>query len=607
MVWLSLTLLTACAGSSDSPPITGGVRVASITLSPTTASLEVGATQRLSALASDAQGLAISGKAMDWSSSNVAVATVVAGFNGAVVTAVAPGNATITAAADGISSTVAFTVLATRECSVPDISDMAVGEVRTLTASQKALLCVGASGIGAEYKLVLLNIGAPTSVTLEANGTAPIAQTASLNDAARLSAQSALQSAFASWSDVGFMQRSAESMGAMLSDRAAPSVKRSAALSAAVPNEGDIVTLRADFSTSGCTGVKTRTARVVKVTRNLVVYADETPSSPGYTNAQMAALAATFDTLVYPMDTLNYGLPGDLNSDGHISVFFTPAVYVIGALGVFTSRDLESVTTCPGSNEQEMVYLGVPETSRGSSAGSVDSMFRYAPYLFAHELQHAISHNLAGQSKSLPLNEAISYSSAELLFYKFTGLTPRSNIGRIGSPEIGAELVWSSGLQSNYLSYVQRPDLGSVLSTNVDALSIGSLWHLMRFAIDRQAGDDAMGWRALTRATQISGAGAVFGNFSELLRAWAVSHVVDDVVPNIATQYTFPSWNLRANVRGTYPLTERELLSNALTANLGNSGAAYFRFRVNAGSTGAIRARTNGNTPTVDMMLVRAK
>src|SRR2546427_7274512 len=83
------------------------VPVASVTVSPATASVTVGATSQLTATAKDANGTALSGRVVTWATSNAAVATVSAS---GLVTGVAAGAATITATSEGQSGTSALTV-----------------------------------------------------------------------------------------------------------------------------------------------------------------------------------------------------------------------------------------------------------------------------------------------------------------------------------------------------------------------------------------------------------------------------------------------------------------------------------------------------------------
>lgn len=77
--------------------------VASIAIDPGSATLSPGETRPFTATLRDAHGGALAGRSVAWSSSNAAVASVNAGTG--VVTAVAPGSATIRASSDTVSAT----------------------------------------------------------------------------------------------------------------------------------------------------------------------------------------------------------------------------------------------------------------------------------------------------------------------------------------------------------------------------------------------------------------------------------------------------------------------------------------------------------------------
>lgn len=86
----------------------GCAGVASVSVAPAPASVEVGATLQLSATPKDGGGASLAGCAVTWSTSAAAVATV--GASG-LVTGVAVGPATITATGGGVSGTSAVTVV----------------------------------------------------------------------------------------------------------------------------------------------------------------------------------------------------------------------------------------------------------------------------------------------------------------------------------------------------------------------------------------------------------------------------------------------------------------------------------------------------------------
>ncbi len=85
------------------------VPVASVSVSPATASVAAGSTLQLTATPRDANGNAVSGRAVSWQTSNSAVATVSAT---GLVKGVAVGSATITATSEGKNGTAVITVTA---------------------------------------------------------------------------------------------------------------------------------------------------------------------------------------------------------------------------------------------------------------------------------------------------------------------------------------------------------------------------------------------------------------------------------------------------------------------------------------------------------------
>jgi uncharacterized protein YjdB len=84
--------------------------VASVTVSPASASVEAGTTQQFTATPRSVSGETLSGRVLTWTSSNTGVATIT---SSGLVTGVAAGTTTITAATEGISGTATVTVTVT--------------------------------------------------------------------------------------------------------------------------------------------------------------------------------------------------------------------------------------------------------------------------------------------------------------------------------------------------------------------------------------------------------------------------------------------------------------------------------------------------------------
>src|SRR5712691_5573882 len=113
------------------------VPVATVTVSPGSATVLAGQAVHLTATPKDASGNPLSGRTVTWSSSNTSVA--IADVNGNV-TALAPGSATITATSEGQSGTAAITVTSVAVNSVtvsPAPASVPQGQTVQLTATAK--------------------------------------------------------------------------------------------------------------------------------------------------------------------------------------------------------------------------------------------------------------------------------------------------------------------------------------------------------------------------------------------------------------------------------------------------------------------------------------
>src|SRR2546428_699411 len=134
------TITATSEGKSGGSAITVNpvaVPVVSVAVTPASATLPAGQTMQLAATPKDANGNPLSGRAVGWSSSNTAVATVNAG---GLVTSVAAGSATITATSEGQSGTAAITVTAVPVASVavtPAAASLQTGGTVQLTAIPK--------------------------------------------------------------------------------------------------------------------------------------------------------------------------------------------------------------------------------------------------------------------------------------------------------------------------------------------------------------------------------------------------------------------------------------------------------------------------------------
>jgi trimeric autotransporter adhesin len=141
------------------------VPVASIVVSPTLDTIVVGQTTQLAATARDAGGSALAGRVITWRSSDDAIAAV---SSAGLVTAVAPGAATVTAAIGNVTSPARVVVRARPVASVivsPSQVSLAVGATTALTA-----LVTDAQGTPIAGKTVSFSSNATGVATVSAAG-----------------------------------------------------------------------------------------------------------------------------------------------------------------------------------------------------------------------------------------------------------------------------------------------------------------------------------------------------------------------------------------------------------------------------------------------------
>src|SRR5213594_4416639 len=141
--------------------------VASVSVTPATATIGVGQTAQYAAITRDAFGNPLGGRTVTWSSSNPAVATV----NGAgQATGVAVGAATLTATSEGKSGTAAITVTTVPVASVtvsPATATVQVGQTMQLAAAPK-----DANGNSLSGRTITWASGSTAVATVSASGRA---------------------------------------------------------------------------------------------------------------------------------------------------------------------------------------------------------------------------------------------------------------------------------------------------------------------------------------------------------------------------------------------------------------------------------------------------
>lgn len=408
----------------------------------------------------------------------------------------------------------------------------------------------------------------------------------------------------------------------------------------AAPNVGDILKLNSQ-ALQGCTNAAIKNGIVKAVGTHSIVVADPENPSGGYADADYRAFAATFDTLVYPLDTENFGIPTDISGYGKIILFFTTAVnkltpsnagYVIG--GFFFARDLYPKTArsglpaCSASNEAEMFYLLVPDPSgtiNGNQRSTTD-VNRLNLTTLAHEMQHLINASRrlyvntgATANEETWLDEGLSHVAEELLYYRISGHSSRDNLNlmAVGGTSTQSTLFSSYMLQNFGRLYerLRNTENTSPYAPNDSLSTRGAIWSFLRYAAGRQPtiAAEATFFRSLVNSTStgLANLNTVLpsGELTTYLNDWSVATLADDyaLLPQaqLDDRYKFPSWNFRSIYPSlrfgsseplrVYPLGVRTLRGNASQRlSLAGGGAGYLRFAVGTNRNGVISLSNNG-------------
>jgi hypothetical protein len=642
-------LLAVAAGACDSPS-DSGADVASVAVTPAERTIATGETVQLSANVRDEESQLVSDVTVAWSSLEENVATVT---QTGLVTGVRTGTARIVASAEGFADTATITVIgAAAECDAPGAGiSLTVGQSVQRSGAAASLLCLEGGTAGAEFTVIPFHASSNTSVNslvavrANAAGLSPVTgpPNPSLLPRSVLGGLAAADERVAD--DGGFHARLNAASYARLKPLAASARaayrRRTAAgprfqLNQTGPTVGTLLELNTSTE-SPCEEPDNRTGRVVAVSQRAVIVADIDNPANGLTTADYEHVAATFDTLVYPINVANFGTPADVDGNGRSIIFYTRAVneltpansdFVVG--GFFYVRDLfprepDNVAPfiCPSSNEAEIFYMlaADPGGTVNGNAHSVQDVKESTIATVGHEFQHLINASrrlyVLGTDnfdEDVYLNEGLSHIAEELLFYHRAQRAPRQNLGNAilasGTASREAFIQFSQQNESRYGEYLRNPETNSPYRNNDDLGVRGAAWAFLRYVADQRAGNDQQLWFNLVNndATGLANLQEVLGqNPVPLARDFAVSVYTDDAVAGIPAIFTQPSWNHRSiyqNVSGGFPLRVRPLTSGIpVDVTLASGGATFLRAGVAANRRGSVQL-TSGNAALPDVVTV---
>ncbi len=161
------SIIATSEGKSDTAVVTVAAPVASVTVTPASASLFVGGTQQFTATTRDSAGGVLTGRVITWTSTAPAVATVNAS---GLATAVSAGSASIIATSEGKSDTSVVTVSVVPVASItvtPASATIAVAGTQQFTATTR-----DSAGAVLTGRVITWVSTAPAVATVNASGRA---------------------------------------------------------------------------------------------------------------------------------------------------------------------------------------------------------------------------------------------------------------------------------------------------------------------------------------------------------------------------------------------------------------------------------------------------
>jgi hypothetical protein len=532
-----------------------------------------------------------------------------------------------------------------------DAETPAVGAV--ITGISGTAACVGGGSAGAQYVLIPFNadtLSAKRTFQVQATGVvAPTSASLAIQPGANASAiLSQLGSERMVRRDVDFEERLRARERSL--SRLIPAARRRAALRsqttgasrAVIPANvavGQLLELNTNAD-DPCENPVFATGRVVALTPRSIVVADTTNPTGGFTDEDFRQIAKTFDEVVDPVNTANFGEPADIDNNDRILLFFTRSVNAMTPAdnkgsyvgGFFYGRDLfptastRDLEGCPSSNFGELFYLLVPDPTGivNNNKFSTTDVREIAISIVAHEYQHLINTSrriyVSTTARELEvgwLNEGLSHIAEELLFYAQSGFAPREDLD---PPKIRKSQrtldAFNNDMGANfgrYQEYLENTAENSPWADNDSLATRGATWSLLRYAADQKGGTQASTWKALVNGGPVGFANLerVFGtSATALTRNWATT-VFTDNLAGVSARYQQPSWNFRAifpliTDPSSFPLKTVTLADGvSQSVSLVGGGSAYLRFQVPAGGDGRI---SWGSLPSkVQMTVVRTR
>ncbi len=304
-----------------------------------------------------------------------------------------------------------------------------------------------------------------------------------------------------------------------------------------------------------CQTLVTVIAKALYVGAHAAIYVDTLAPPGGFGPADLQQLGAQVDSVLYPIDTVAFGAPSDIDGNGVVLLLLTRAVNALTPasacqspiVGYSLGVDLAPSTRAQFNNG-EVFYGVVPDPSGifGCDLTTAAALASLAP-TFIHEFQHMISFNQhvllrGGDPEALWLNEGLSRLAEELGGRHYDSL---------GADSVGDNFLLSD-LYDAFL-YEETPAPNPLVTTTSPTAfeTSGAGWLFVRYLVDQYGTGvtQRLEQTALQGGSNVAGATGL--PLATLLGRWALAMYVSDLpgfTPDSAL--TYRTWAFRTTFLG---------------------------------------------------------
>jgi hypothetical protein len=395
-------------------------------------------------------------------------------------------------------------------------------------------------------------------------------------------------------------------------------------------------------TTSACAanGFTTTVGVVKYVSQHAIVVSDVNSPPGGFTTADFQAIGDEFDQLIYPTDVGYFGTPTDIDNNGHIFIYYTPAVNKLTPAGqagttgyvggFFFAGDLYPPTSqgCLSSNQGEIFYLLAPDPSGvNGNAFSTSFVRQITRGTVAHEFQHMINSGnryispVVENFEATWLDEGLAHFAEEAVGRAKAGFADNYSVGFTDINNLDTTVTQAFFLQNFARAkyYVERPDTTGAIVSHAKAASNlasrGAEWALVRYVADwfNTGGDPRTVTKKLVAGPDTGSVNLVKATgvpMDTILAHFVVTLYTDHRTYLPANSpYSFKSYNFRQLETGTLigletatsylPVGAVGNGSTTVSANVPASSGAYSLTSLSNGGARTIKITdTSGNAST---------